>query len=563
MPRIVIVGGYGAFGSRVAERLARESDVEVVIAGRDGERAARHSASLRLGAKATIDSAVIDAERVGDAALAALAPTVVVNASGPFQGQDYRLARSCIAAGCHYVDLADARGFVTGIAALDADAKDAGVAIISGASSVPGVSSAVVAHFAPEFRDVEEIEIAISPGSGFEPGVATAAAGLSYLGQPISVPGRPAPRVVYGWQGLSRLHFPGLGRRWTAHCDVPDLDLFQARYPTLQRIDFRAGLEVGLFQIGLWLLSWPARIGLIAQPSRMASFLTRLKSRFSGMGSNRGGMRIAIAGRGRDGRPHSVLWSLAADAGDGLFVPTLACVILARRLARGDGSLRGAAPCFEMVSLEEVLSEVTDLRISTGPLPLYRRLLGSDFDHLPAAVRRLHETLRPELWRGEASVEHGRSPAARLATWLMPFPRETAGPQPGFVYAVRPEGDGEVWVRGFAGGEPAPSMFRTRQFIKGGRLIETTKGMRFVFRVEAHAGGQRLVLERLSVFGLPVPRVLHPDIRTLESERDGRYHFDVEAHLPLRAGLLVRYSGWLVAEGDATIHPSHTASPLP
>jgi hypothetical protein len=38
--------------------------------------------------------------------------------------------------------------------------------------------------------------------------------------------------------------------------------------------------------------------------------------------------------------------------------------------------------------------------------------------------------------------------------------------------------------------------------------------------------------------------LLHPAVRTLESERDSRYRFEVEATLPLM-GLLVRYSGWL------------------
>jgi hypothetical protein len=48
--------------------------------------------------------------------------------------------------------------------------------------------------------------------------------------------------------------------------------------------------------------------------------------------------------------------------------------------------------------------------------------------------------------------------------------------------------------------------------------------------------------------GVPLPRRLHPRVRTLESERDGRYRFEVEAHLPL-LGLLVRYTGWLEREG--------------
>ena len=53
---------------------------------------------------------------------------------GPYQGQDYRLARPASPRGVHYVDLADARAFVTGIAALDEAARRAGVLVVSGAS---------------------------------------------------------------------------------------------------------------------------------------------------------------------------------------------------------------------------------------------------------------------------------------------------------------------------------------------------------------------------------------------------------------------------------------------
>jgi saccharopine dehydrogenase-like NADP-dependent oxidoreductase len=43
-----------------------------------------------------------------------------VDAAGPFQGAEPRVARAAIAAGLHYVDLADARDFVAGFRALDA-----------------------------------------------------------------------------------------------------------------------------------------------------------------------------------------------------------------------------------------------------------------------------------------------------------------------------------------------------------------------------------------------------------------------------------------------------------
>ena len=79
---------------------------------------------------------------------ATLAATVLINASGPFQQQDYRLARACIAAGCHYIDLADARAFVTGIGVARRAKPARRVSVVSGASSVPGLSSAAVRRMA-------------------------------------------------------------------------------------------------------------------------------------------------------------------------------------------------------------------------------------------------------------------------------------------------------------------------------------------------------------------------------------------------------------------------------
>jgi saccharopine dehydrogenase-like NADP-dependent oxidoreductase len=76
------------------------------------------------------------------AVLAACQPQGLIDAAGPFQDSDYAVPLACARAGVAYVDLADARAFVTGIGALDEMAREAGVAIVAGASSVPALSGA-------------------------------------------------------------------------------------------------------------------------------------------------------------------------------------------------------------------------------------------------------------------------------------------------------------------------------------------------------------------------------------------------------------------------------------
>src|SRR4029077_14382185 len=47
------------------------------------------------------------------AALARLAPELVIHCGGPVQVQDYRIAPGALEVGAHYLDLADGRQFVT------------------------------------------------------------------------------------------------------------------------------------------------------------------------------------------------------------------------------------------------------------------------------------------------------------------------------------------------------------------------------------------------------------------------------------------------------------------
>jgi saccharopine dehydrogenase-like NADP-dependent oxidoreductase len=361
MTRILIVGGYGAFGARAAERLAGEPGLEIVIAGRSAAKAAAHAGRSAQTAKVRVAHAELDATTATADVIRAIGARVVINASGPFQAQDYGLARACVGAGCHYVDLADARAFVTGITDLDAEARAAGVAVISGASSVPGLSSAVVQDYVGAFQQLDSVEIGISPGNSFDPGVATAASILAQAGKPHTELRDGRRETVHGWQDLRRRRFAGLGPRWMGSVDVPDLDLLPACYPELQTVRFSAGVEVGLFHLGLWSLSWLVRAGLVRDLAPMAATLLRAKRMLGFLGSDCGGMFVRLSGADRDGTRKELSWHLVARSGHGPYVPAIASVILAKRLAAGAGPAPGAQPCLGLFTTSDFEAEVADL----------------------------------------------------------------------------------------------------------------------------------------------------------------------------------------------------------
>jgi hypothetical protein len=361
--RILVIGGYGAFGARICERLAREPNLEVVAAGRREDAAAAYAAELSRTAKAKISHAVLDAETAGARDIRALAAAVLVNASGPFQAQSYGLARACIGAGCHYIDLADARAFVTGITQLDQEARAAGVSVVSGASSVPGLSSAVVEAYAGEVHSLDAVDIGISPGNSFDPGLATTASILGEVGKPYAALAGGRRQTVYGWQGLRRHRFPEIGARWMSNVEVPDLDLLPARFPALQTVRFNAGVEVGMFHLSLWGLSWLLRAGLVRDARRLAGPLLAAKRQLRFLGSDVGGMFVALRGRDAQDKPCGIEWTLIARAGDGPYVPAISSVILAKRLAAGTEPKPGAGPCFGLFTLADFEAEVADLDI--------------------------------------------------------------------------------------------------------------------------------------------------------------------------------------------------------
>lgn len=357
MTSILILGGYGNFGKRIAQALTNKG-LAVIIAGRSLDKASAFSATLPVG---LAYPAAIDISLDICPALRQLAPSVVINTCGPFQNSDYSVANACIACGVHYIDLADGRDFVTGITSLDPAAKTAGVAIISGASTVPGLSSAVIEHFKDEFSAIDDVTFGISPGQKAERGLATTKAIMSYVGKPLkSFAGHSN---AYGWQDIYRQLYPGLGKRWMANCDVPDLDLLPAAYD-IKSIHFSAGLQLSLLHLGTWLLSWLVRLGLPLNLPRHAELLWKTANCFDRFGSADGGMHIIITGHDHKSQPLTKKWFIIAKDGDGPQIPCVPAIVLAEKLARGQKIAAGTYPCVGMVSLIEYLHELERFKIN-------------------------------------------------------------------------------------------------------------------------------------------------------------------------------------------------------
>lgn len=358
---VLVLGGYGFFGQRICAALARSKTLRVLIAGRDLIRAAEAARSIGLPP----EQAVCLNARAPDlaAALRRLRVDILIHTAGPFQGQDYIAARAAIDAGCHYIDLADGREFVAGIAALDVAAKERGLTVTSGASSVPALSSAVVDRYLPEFGHLDSIRIGISSGAR-APGLATVRGAFSYAGKPVRVLRDGSWTTEFGWRGLERHEFPSpLGRRWVGTCDVPDLDVLPLRYRTTKTVTFQAGFASDAGHLFVWCLAGLVKSGLLPTMMPFAAPLNRLVRWIEPLVSDKGGMFVTLKGSGPGGQPHTMTWNIIAGHNHGPFIPCGASIVLANKIAEGAKLPVGAMPCVGLLTVAEYLDALEGLDV--------------------------------------------------------------------------------------------------------------------------------------------------------------------------------------------------------
>ena len=168
---------------------------------------------------------------------------------------------------------------------------------------------------------------------------------------------------MYGWQDLRMQHYPAFGRRLSAACDVPDLELFPAWVPGLQSVSFHAALEAPWEQLGLWLMAWLRRWHIVRDWSRYAGTFSAMGERMMRFGSVRGGMHVRISGTAGGGETLCTDWYLVAEDNHGPEIPCTPAIVVALKIIEQSLSKPGAYPCLGLFTVAELLEELADFRV--------------------------------------------------------------------------------------------------------------------------------------------------------------------------------------------------------
>jgi hypothetical protein len=570
--KILILGGYGTFGGRLAKLLADEERLTLLIAGRSKQRAAEFCNALP--ARAEVLALAFDRDGDVEAQMRAIKPDIVVDASGPFQfyGADpYRVVRAALAHGVHYLDLADGSDFVKGIAKFESEARARGVFVLSGASSFPVLTAAVVRHLSRELAQIKSIRGGIAPSPYAGVGLNVIRAIASYAGKPVAMIRDGKPATGYALVDACRITIAPPGRlplksRRLSLVDVPDLAVLPELWPGLRSIWMGAGPVPEVLHRALNALAWLVRFKLLPSLSPLAKIM-HWATNVLRWGEHRGGMYVAVEGVRDDGVAVERSWHLVAEGDDGPFIPSMAAEAIIRHCLDGRHPKPGARPAICELELQDyeprfarmkIVTDCRDASSETARLPLYRRLLGDAYASLPPQLQQMHDLTIDFGATGRATVERGRGVLARLIAKIVGFP--PASNDVPLEVSFRLRDRCEHWQRTFGG-----HLFSSTQEAGRGRfehlLCERFGPCVFGMALVLDGGRMRLVLRRWSLLGVPLPVCWVPFGDIYEHVENGRFCFHVAIGHPF-TGPIVNYYGWLVPQETAS-DSARQAAPNP
>ena len=526
--RILVMGGTGGFGSTICRLLADDGH-HVTAASR---RSKGDDFPKRMD-HMTIDRKDVQVPHLADFDL-------VVDASGPFQGLGQQLMETAIAAGIHYVDIADDRRFVDAASLLDPKARAAGVCVVSGASSIPALSSAAAFELTRGMDAVHRIDVSISAGADAVFGPAVLHAMLTGAGRPVRWQGGLSPAAMSSPRDVAVVDPTDGSRvgRTVLVCDSPDLTTMPSLLPGRPEVRFRAGSELPLHNRAMRIVSWCVRRRLVGSGTAFSSLASKARRLTASRASGRSFMLIEAIGDVAGGHQRRT-WSILATNGLG---PTIPCLAVPALVAAIDEGRIGTGACSAsgLLTTTEILSRLPDrdhhLTTTTEDLhPLYRDVLGNAWDLLPEPVRAMHDRIADGTATGTADVERGRGVLAALTCRLIGFPKTGRNVPVKVSFSI--EDDIETWTRDFAG-----TRFVSRLRRVGDLLEERFGPLRFRFRLEGNGEGISMIPAGWWLWRMPLPSAMMPNGVATETCSDGRFRFEVPISMPI-VGSVVRYVG--------------------
>jgi short subunit dehydrogenase-like uncharacterized protein len=177
---LLIYGANGYTGSLIA-RTAAHYGITPVLAGRDEAAVAAIAQPLGLEHRSfPLEQAARNLDGI----------SVVLHCAGPFSRTYEPMVRACIARRAHYLDITGEIGVLESIAALDGDARSAGIMMLPGAGFDVVPTDCLAAHVKRRLPDATSLMLGISGSGRLSRGTMTTALEKSGAGGQVRRGGR-------------------------------------------------------------------------------------------------------------------------------------------------------------------------------------------------------------------------------------------------------------------------------------------------------------------------------------------------------------------------------------
>jgi short subunit dehydrogenase-like uncharacterized protein len=294
---LLVYGANGYSGELIVGTLA-EAGLRPILAGRRAEAIA--PIAQRLGGLEHRAFELENPELI-DRGLAGV--TVVLNCAGPFSRTAVPMVEACLRVRAHYLDITGEVMVFAAVAALDAQARAAGVMLLPGAGYDVVPSDCLAAHLHQRLPSATRLRLAFRPSGGLSKGTAltslegATAGGLIRRGGAITkVPAGHQTITVDLGRGPTKAIAIPWGDVYTAHVTtgIPDVEVYMSA---------RARTRVAIRAMGLFgpVLALPAvqkllRKRLNAQPGGPSADTRRTKQMLLwGEASDGPGGRVAVS----------------------------------------------------------------------------------------------------------------------------------------------------------------------------------------------------------------------------------------------------------------------------
>lgn len=280
---VLILGGTGRIGSKIAADLLAHTEAQVTIAGRNPDVGIKLSQQLGDRCRfAPIDLndriCLLDAISQSD---------LVIHCAGPFHHRNAVVLKTCIDSGVNYLDVSDHPSFTCKAIALRAKAETAGITAIVNTGVFPGISNSIVRRDIEQLDEAQKVHLSYVVGGSGGAGLTVMRSTFLGLQRPFEAQINGKRQKVQPYSDREVIDFPHYGRVGVYWFDMPESFTIADTFP-VETVMTKFGSVPRFYNYLTWSVArlWHPRLlrsqSVIEFLSRVSYAMTQISDRFGG-----------------------------------------------------------------------------------------------------------------------------------------------------------------------------------------------------------------------------------------------------------------------------------------